>query len=265
MELKPFFNFVTVQTPESVGLEFTLAGIGNRALALAIDYCCWGLLITLVNFSWFLVTTDLYLVKGLGDPKALQPWIIGVVIAVNFAIYVGYFVFFETLWQGQTPGKRLMHLRVIRDDGRRVGVTQATLRSLLRPVDDALFFIGAWLIILHPREKRLGDWVAGTLVIQEETGRPRGRLRFSPQSSAVSSQLRTIGQWQNFQPEEFLTLQEYLYRRSQLTPEAHSRVSLQLARQVRERLEVPPSPSDPDLFLEGVYLAYQDLSCQGYL
>lgn len=84
-----------------------------------------------------------------------------------FLIYTGYFVFFETIWQGQTPGKYIAKIRIVRDDGRLLSIEQAGLRALVRPIDESLF-IGALLIMFNKSEKCLGDLVAGTIVIQAQ-------------------------------------------------------------------------------------------------
>ena len=94
-------------------------------------------------------------------------WVIAIMAMILYGLYVGYFVGFETLWQGQTPGKRRAKIRVIRDNAQPVGLFQSTLRALLRPVDDILF-VGFLFILLGKREKRLGDWLASTLVVQTE-------------------------------------------------------------------------------------------------
>ncbi len=163
-----FFNQVSLQTPESVELDFTLAGIGNRAYALLIDYIVWGLTLSIFSLAWFGLAGLLSesLSNFLGGFDQFELWLFSLWLLIFFFIYVGYFVFFETLWQGQTPGKRVIKIRVIRDDGRPVGLQQAILRTLLRPVDD-LFFIGTFFILLGKQEKRIGDLVAGTLVIQD--------------------------------------------------------------------------------------------------
>jgi uncharacterized RDD family membrane protein YckC len=94
--------------------------------------------------------------KFVGSTNRLALWLIAVQALIGFFIYVGYFVFFETVWSGQTPGKRYAKIRVIRDDGRRVRLQQSTLRALMRPFDE-LLFISVFFIVLNQREKRLGD------------------------------------------------------------------------------------------------------------
>ncbi len=258
-----FFNRVTLQTPESVELEFTLAGIGNRAYALLIDYVVSGLLITVFLIAWAYFSIQLYSIveNWLGTNNQLGQWLIAIPILTSFFIYVGYFVFFEALWQGQTPGKRYVKIRVIRDDGRPISLQQSTLRALLRPIDDT-FFIGVFLIVLSKREKRLGDMVAGTLVIQEERSFVAATFPLSNQAQDLANQLQIDADLSRMLPEDFAIIREYLQRRQVMTPKAQSEVSKQLADQIKEIivLETIPQKVTANVFLEAVYLAYQQQS-----
>lgn len=255
-----FFNRITLQTPESVELEFVLAGIGNRAFALLIDYTLLGLVLLAFAIVWGLFSTQLleYLERAGTDYSGLPNWLAAVWLLVNAAIFVGYFVYFETLWQGQTPGKRFARIRVIRDDGRSVKMAQATLRALLRPIDDILS-LGVFFIIFSKREKRIGDWIAGTLVVQEE--RPMASASFAISESApeVAKQLLDRADVSQLMPDDFAIIREYLQRRGGMEAKARSQLSLQLARQVKRAISLEQLPADmtPDLFLEAVYLAYQ--------
>lgn len=257
------FNRVTLQTPESVELEFRLAGIGNRALGLFVDYnILAGLLIGLI-LLWLLVVQELtrWLDQLAVDYSAIADWFVAIALLSLFAVFVGYFVFFETLWQGQTPGKRIAKIRVICDDGRPIRLGQATLRALLRPVDD-LFSLGVILIIVGKREKRLGDWVAGTLVVQEIA--PTVKVPFVPseQAQTVANQLMELADVSRLLPDDFAVIRAYLQRRSLLDAKARSQLSLQLARQAKQAIDLQELPSDlsPDLFLEAIYLAYPQQS-----
>lgn len=181
-----FFNRITFQTPESVELEFTLAGIGNRALALLIDYTVLGVTLLFFVLIWIVLSTQLlnFVEEFFTKLPNLDIWLLAIFVIIAFAIYISYFVFFETLWFGQTPGKRFAKIRVVRDDGRPIGLQQATLRALLRPFDESLF-IGAFLIMLGRREKRLGDLVAGTIVIQAQTPTISATLTISEQAKIL--------------------------------------------------------------------------------
>jgi uncharacterized RDD family membrane protein YckC len=253
------FNRFTLHTPESVELEFTLAGIGNRAYALLIDYIFLGLILIVFLLGALIFNSVLaeIVTKLVGSTNRVELWLIGVQVLIAFFVYVGYFVFFETLWCGQTPGKRYVKIRVIRDDGRPVRLQQSTLRALLRPFDD-LFFIGVFLIVFNQREKRLGDLVGGTLVIQEEQPITTA-LKVSTSAQSLAKKLLVDADISSLLPEDFAVIREYLQRREAMIPNARNELSKQLATQVKQIicLEKLPTKVDANVFLEAVYQAYQ--------
>jgi uncharacterized RDD family membrane protein YckC len=185
-------------------------------------------------------------------------WVLAIAFLITFIIFTGYFVLFETLWQGQTPGKRIMHIRVIQDNGQPVTLGQTTLRALLRPVDD-LLLIGALFIALGKREKRLGDWVAGTQVIQEDYADPRLKLEISPSAGTLARKLSPSMHLDRLSPDQFVTLREYLQRRLMIDTQIQKELRLDLARQAKElvQLEQVPEGVSADQFLEALYVAYQ--------
>ncbi|QDL11023.1 RDD family protein [Brasilonema octagenarum UFV-E1] len=255
------FNRVKFNTPESVELEFTLAGIGNRAWALLIDYLVLSVILILFLIAWITLSIQLAdLWKSIFRDQA-GFWLVAIAFLIGFAIYGGYFVFFETLWQGQTPGKRFTKIRVVRDDGRPIGLQQATLRALLRLFDEVLF-IGAILIMFSNQEKRLGDLAAGTIVIQTQTPTTSRTLTISEQAKSLSEQLLQIADLSAMLPDDFAVIREYLYRRSAMAPKARTSVALQLAKDIKAiiHLENIPEAVTPDVLLEAIYLAYQKFS-----
>jgi len=107
----------------------------------------------------------------LGSAFSTAPkWVYAVMIIVLFLILTGYFAFFEWLWSGQTPGKRWLKLRVIREDGRPITFWEASVRNLIRSFDmmPAPFYsIGLISVFSTTRDQRVGDMVAGTVVVRE--------------------------------------------------------------------------------------------------
>ena len=167
-----------IETPERVPLAFALASIGNRFLAVAIDHTIQYLTIAIVAIV-FLFAAGLF--GGEGE-RAIDSigidtpnWIYAVLIIVLFALFSGYFAFFEWWWDGQTPGKRLMKLRVIREDGRPITLWEAIARNLLRIFDAIpgfvvpIYSVGLIVVFLSSRDQRVGDMFAGTVVIRERT------------------------------------------------------------------------------------------------
>lgn len=244
-----FLKQTKSQTPESVELAFTLAGVGNRTVALVVDYLLWSivLIVSLIVFA--------FLYNSLSGLPGVKNWLIALQILLFFVIYVGYFVFFETLWRGQTPGKRYAKIRVIREDGRNAGLPQAILRSLLRVVDE-LMFIGLLLILFTKQEKRLGDWVAGTLVIQEGQVVSPKAIDIQPEAQAVATRLMDTGKMGNLTPDDFAAIRRYLQRYPFLAKEAQDSVSATLGHQIREITNLEPAEFrvDSHLLIQAVYL-----------
>lgn len=218
--------------------------------------------VTLLTFflTWTVFSTQLFNFFDNFITKAqnLELWLLAIFFIIAFAIYISYFVFFETLWFGQTPGKRVAKIRVVRDDGRLIGLQQATLRALLRPFD-VTFFIGAFLIILGSREKRLGDLAAGTIVIQAQIPTASATLTISEQAKVLYEQLVQIADLSPLMPDDFAVIREYLQRRGAMSLKARASLSLKLSEQVVAiiNLEKLPEAFTPDVFLEAVYLGYQ--------
>jgi len=158
---------LVIETPERVPLHFALASIGNRFIACAIDHAIQILaLITLVIL--FLIIAGF---SDFGSRLSNAPkWIIALLIILIFVLMSGYFAFFEWIWNGQTPGKRWLKLRVIREDGRPIGFFEAVVRNLLRNFDvmpSPFYSIGLISVFATDRDQRVGDLVAGTVVVRE--------------------------------------------------------------------------------------------------
>jgi uncharacterized RDD family membrane protein YckC len=166
-----------IETPERVPLAFALASIGNRFLAVLIDHFIQYMAILIV--AWAFISWS-----GITDMNSLQrdallaqmsKWTIALMIVILFLIFAGYFIFFEWFWNGQTPGKRLLKLRVIREDGRPITLWEAVARNLLRIFDAIpgffvpVYSIGLVSIFLNNRDQRIGDMFSGTVVIRERT------------------------------------------------------------------------------------------------
>ncbi|HEV7798062.1 MAG TPA: RDD family protein [Pyrinomonadaceae bacterium] len=160
-------DILIIETPERVPLHFALASIGNRFLACAIDHALQMLAILLMVIAF----TVLANYSSLSDQISETPkWVKAVLIVIVFLIISSYFAFFEWIWNGQTPGKRWLKLRVIREDGRPVTFWEAAVRNLLRTLDmmPAPFYsIGLISVFISLSDQRVGDMVAGTVVVRE--------------------------------------------------------------------------------------------------
>lgn len=176
---------VNVKTPEHVSLQYKLAGLGSRSSAQILD----TLIIALIYAGLFLIT---YLVEDiLFSPFFfLADYIIGLIIFLVFFIYWAYFFLFELFMGGRTPGKKIMGIRVIQDNGQSASSLALLVRNLVRIIDflPVYYFIGIIMLFLHSKHKRLGDIVGGTLVVHE-----RGKKKRKKKLSAVEKFVQERG------------------------------------------------------------------------
>lgn len=152
--LRPVDTLLRVETPEGIDLFLRPAGLVPRALAFSIDLAIRGAVLGTIG--------GLLLFQGdLG---------VGALMMLFFLVNWLYMALFEGLRQGRSPGKQLLGLRVVHDDGTPIGWPAALLRNLLRAVDALPFGYALGLIscLLDPGFKRLGDLAAGTLVVYQE-------------------------------------------------------------------------------------------------
>ena len=149
-----------IDTPEQVHMSFELAGIGSRFVALALD-----MLFQSVAFTLLMVILAALSVTMVN----LGSWAIAGVIVAAALIFFVYFILFEGLTHGKTPGKMICGLRVIRDDGRPLDWNGTLARNLIRLIDflPAFYAVGVISMFISKESRRVGDMVAGTLVARE--------------------------------------------------------------------------------------------------
>ncbi|PYV16430.1 MAG: RDD family protein [Acidobacteria bacterium] len=225
---------LTIETPELVPLDFPLAGIGSRFLAVAMDF-----LIQLV-VSLSLVIVGMLLAFGFSLSDRGTMWLAAMGVLAYFLLQFVYFAGFEALWNGQTLGKRQMHLRVIKDSGRPITVYDAVARNLLRIVDSLPGFYGVGIVsmLLSSKNQRLGDFVAGTVVVHEQPLADHAQGAWTSQPAAVSSSYDPSA----LTAEEYQLMEAFLVRREQLPQE----VRLAIARRVMMRIGVKLKISELD-------------------
>ena len=235
-----------IETPEQTSLEFPLAGIGSRFLALAADTLLqmaafWVLIMILAIFAVSL--------SSLFSGRAAL-WTFAIFIFIAFTIQFGYFAFFEALWNGQTPGKRWTHLRVIKDSGRPISPYDAILRNLLRIVDylPSLYATGVITMLISSENKRVGDYAAGTVVIHEK---PLQGVSSIWQSPATPAQPIAGGPLPQLTVEELQLVEAFLNRRSSLEPDVRRAMARQIADRLGQQWNVPlEARPDAEKFLE---------------
>lgn len=234
------------ETPERVALSLPVAGLGARALAFLLDlllvFLAWVIGLVAYSVSGDLITE----VKGLS--------LAGQLLAVVGALAAGWGwdVAWEVLWRGQTPGKRALGLRVVGADGLPVGPAASVVRNALRAIEVPLGYApGVLLVALSPRRQRLGDLVAGTLVVQE---RRYDLSRYGPPAGAAARWGALQGRASALlDPADFDHLTDYLRRRGELDAGPRARLAERLAATLAARAGLPPPPpAEAEGFLEAL-------------
>ncbi|MGH9450114.1 MAG: RDD family protein [Terriglobia bacterium] len=220
---------LSIETPEQVAIEFSLAGIGSRFLALAIDTLLMMLALAALGSVLFLVR---YYTGGAGAwPKT---WLAALIVAMAFITFVGYFAIFEAIWNGQTPGKRLERIRVIMESGRPITTFASATRNFLRIIDSlpVLYVVGIVSAIVSSQNRRLGDFVAGTVVVHERLleKEPQKAVGAPPPNdgSPVLAHVDARG----LSPEDFRLIDAFLARSTELP----RHIRLQMARRILDRV-----------------------------
>lgn len=182
-------DHLIIETPEQIPLDFLLAGIGSRFLALAVDTIIQTVAVVAVGLLALLVAGGVAAARTGG-----ATWVMAALFLAFFLVQFGYFAFFEAIWNGQTPGKRYLHLRVIKDDGRPISTFDALGRNLLRIVDSipGIYAVAIVTALISSKNKRLGDYVTGTVVVHERPLAGRGEMSWGdrPKPEAARTVVR---------------------------------------------------------------------------
>jgi uncharacterized RDD family membrane protein YckC len=255
---------VTIETPEHVELQFLLAGIGTRFLAYLVDrsiqvgLLAWVLLAVLVVFGVIgsvepLMDLLTYLRGALGQ------WLIALAILAYGVITIGYFILFEYLWSGRTPGKRSQQIRVIRNDGRPVSFLDVALRNILRFVDivASVYPAGLAFMFVDARNRRLGDLAAGTLVVMERRGADPSVPLIPSEGREIAPELNRIVA--SMTPEDYHLLVKYLGRKRTLDEGPRQEVARAIGARICRRTgqELDPT-ADVDTILEDLETVYRN-------
>ena len=227
---------VDVETPELVVLSYTVAGVGSRATAACIDYA-----ICIVTFITVIIAfLQLQVTFGVASSRdSSGAWVMAVLGVVQFAILWLYYVLFEALADGQTPGKRLMKLRVVKDGGLSVTLEASAIRNIVRAIDLQpvfLYAVGLVAIIANARGKRLGDMAAGTIVVKEDLVSQPATPRKSGRTDARDDTPRPLALSASLTDAEFQLLDRFVERRMEFAPERRTQLAAGLAQRFRSTL-----------------------------
>ena len=252
-------DYVVIDTPENVAFGYEVAGIGTRFIAAAVD----RIVVLMLQFA-ILVGVFLLLQTTSTDWESLENrvllWLVGFVTLVEFMLHWGYYIFFDMLWNGQSPGKRLVGLRVIGKNGAPIGLPESAIRNLLRIADGLPSFYGVGVVsmFIDAKSRRLGDLAAGTLVVYDKGSISLDSLRVAPLSQAARPILSPLPDLpvQRLKSSDLYMAEEFLRRRDSLVHRKD--LALRIARSLFERMNMPDHPIQPldaEPFIEQVVMA----------
>jgi uncharacterized RDD family membrane protein YckC len=216
-----FEDRLAIATPEGVEVELTLAGVGSRFIAGTTDWLIQILTLTALSL----------VLNEAGDVGA------AIYASILFAVLFFYHVLFEILGGGRTPGKRWAGLRVVRSGGRPITFVRSALRNILRVIDilPGFYAVGMATIFITPRNQRIGDLAAGTLVVRDRYGdrrhgeAPSELPSFDP-GPALTWDVSAVS------ADDVATVRAFLDRRYALDPTARSALATELATRLRPRV-----------------------------
>lgn len=141
-----------------------IAGIGSRFIAIVVDYLIWAVGLTVLSLLGVILFASVHMFSEIS-----ANWLVGIVLVILFLIHWGYFTLFEAFGNGRTPGKRVAKIRVIHGSGRAVSFVEALARNLVRAIDylPGMYAVGVVAMFFSRQNQRLGDMVAGTLVVRD--------------------------------------------------------------------------------------------------
>src|ERR1051326_1653788 len=240
-----------IKTPEQIPLEFQLAGVGSRALATIVDTLILMVAYVVLFILFFVLFVGAAAANKMEGPTNSVVWVFAIVLLLSFLLQWGYFAGFEALWKGQTPGKRYLDIRVISDSGAPITPAQAIGRNLLRIVDSfPMYGIGIITVMVNKQHKRLGDMVAGTVVVHE---RPPEEAQPALPVSTIAPDAQIVPGFgaTRLSVQELELIETFLQRRFDLEPEVRARTAFQIAERVGNSLSVPRQERpNPETFLE---------------
>lgn len=250
-----------ILSPEKVELRYDLAGIGSRAMAAVLD----DLIVILINA--LLVTTVALIdqaasfIGSLSTQVAIS-WLVGFYGFFLFSSWFGYYIFFEILWQGQTIGKRVLGLRVIMMDGTPATAGAIFTRELVRLVDGLPFCLVGYVVagsvaFFNPYSQRVGDMLAGTLVIKERRTSAPSLQTLSQISSEPHPLEGLILSTGALTAQDYKALKAFLDRREQFSPKVRQGLAEELFSKLKTKLGLELEvDSQPEALLEAIASKY---------
>lgn len=240
-----------VVTPEAVLLQFDTAGVGSRVVAEVLD-----LLVQIMALAAVSLVASLAASGGIdiGQTAAIV-----LTFVLTFLILVGYPIAMETLWNGRTLGKAAMGVRVVTSEGGPIRFRHAAIRGIFGLVEIWIFLgsLAIVSILATRRDQRIGDLVAGTIVLRERSAAGPGVAVSFPTPPGFEAYVATLDVTP-VSAEQYSIIRSFLMRVMRLSGPARATLAVRLANPTAIAMHHDPPPQvNPELFLVCVAAAYQ--------
>lgn len=253
-------EFLSIDTPENVIFGYEVVGIGSRFMAALVDTGIIVVVQVVVYLTMLLIANNLF------DIDIFSGWVMAVFGLIAFVLLWGYYIFFEMLWNGQSPGKRLVGLRVLKTDGTPITLAESIIRNLIRLIDFLPVFYGLGVITMfvNAQSRRLGDLAAGTLVVRDQADLTLENLTTAPRRGfhlqVPAHIVEEVSGWpvKRLSNADIQLAEELLLRRNEL--ENSPQLSQQILERLLGRMDVPNAqiaPHDRPYFLAQIVQAHR--------
>lgn len=245
---------VQFETPENITVTYRLAGPGRRFVAVLFDYFVVSAAVILL-FAAGLVAVTVF-APQMGDVAVFWALVLAVMILVPAFFSLAYFVYYEWRRNGQTPGASLMNIRVVMDHGFSLTLSAIIVRTLFRIIDQTPFL---WIVpVLSEKWQRVGDMVAGTLVVrEEETAQDALRTRLMARDPEEAFFRFNPAQVNALDELDAQAIETFLARRQGIHPEHRALLAERLTNAIVERAGFvePVDTGQREQFLEDLLAA----------
>lgn len=254
------YDILKIDTPENVTFDYAISGIGSRFLAALVDALLLGIVEGIILGALIFILVQFESVLN----ETAQNWIIGGFLFVAFIFFYAYHSFFEILWNGQTPGKRLTGIRVIRLDGTPVAAAEILIRNFVRIADFLPFAYGVGVIsmFVNPSSRRLGDLAAGTVVIHDKkpaalTDLSAARVQVGQNALAHLPEGLAV---ETIEPKDLNLIEEFLSRRENFSN--RQALAAHIFQSLKQKYHLDVSPINYEYALEAIHAAAQNRSVE---
>jgi uncharacterized RDD family membrane protein YckC len=268
----------TIDTPENIEFSYSIAGIGSRFLGAIVDTVLLLILQAALMVVMLILISQAEALPDSGGGSSVVSVLGAVWALLSFIFFWGYYILFELFWNGQTPGKRLIGLRVVREGGRPITFVGSAIRNLIRVIDflPGLYGLGVLVMFIDRNARRLGDLAGGTLVVKDRVAISLDSLTPTPNptpeqvriqagvaaaqatgSSPTDSFTPTIPNLHTLTTADYNLIEEFLRRRRELGRDSRASLGTQLAHGISNRLAVSLDAANAETFLEHVAQEYR--------